>query len=212
MSDENKGGDAAPENVVDDNNQENQSPKADGNTGEQSVKYETYDKVMRKLKSTEQRLAEMEEEKSKFEQAKLEAEGNKDQLIDTLRKDITERKLREKQIVGSIALSQGRNALVDEAVKAGCNSVDAISKILEGDLQGLEYDSDFKPDREQIRLLIEESRKKYPTLFSKDAPKTANHNINPNSNKKPPMKPIKDMTDEELDQVWGKFGSLPASR
>lgn len=137
----------------------------------------------------------------------MEAEGNKDQLIDSLRKELNERKVREKTIVGTVALSQGRNALIDEAVKMGCNSPEILTKILEGDLQGINYDTEFNPDREQIRLLVEEARKKSPILFSKEPPKVANHNINPNTQKKKPMKPIKDMSDEELDALWGQTGA-----
>lgn len=210
MSEEYKGDNVALDDASDAADQEikNQSVN-DGEKTNQSVKYETYSRVLGRLKNTESQFTELQDKISKLEQEKLEAEGNKDQLIESLRKELNERRTREKTIVGSIALSQGKNALIDHAVKMGCNSPDILTKLLEGDLQNLEYDSDFKPDSEQVKTLVEEARKKNPILFSKEAPKVANHNLNTKAPQAQKTKPIKDMTDEELDSLWGKLKSQP---
>lgn len=212
MSEEVKGDNVAPENTGDASNQEINAESGNAGDGKQSVKFETYSRVLGKLKTTEAQFSELQDKINSLEQEKLEAEGNKDQLIDSLRKELNERKAREKQIVGSIALSQGRNALVDQAVKAGCNSPEILTKLLESDLQGLDYDSEFKPDQEQVKLLIEEARKKNPILFSKEPPKTANHNLNTTPPKQKTTKPLVEMTDEEFNQVWSKFGSAPTGK
>jgi len=202
-----KGDNVAPDTAGNASDQEITTESGNAGEGNQSVKYETYSRVLGKLKNTEAEFNQLKERLSSLEQEKLEAEGNKDELIQSLRKELNERKTREKTIIGSIALSQGKNALVDEAVKAGCNSPEILTKLLEGDLQGLEYDQEFRPDRDQVRTLVEEARKKNPILFSKEPPKTANHNLNPNGPSKPATKPIHKMSDEELDQLWSRMKS-----
>lgn len=212
MSEEVKGDNVAPETAGNAGDQEIETQSGNAGEGNQQVKFETYSRVLGKLKNTEAQFTELQEKITKLEQEKLEAEGNKDQLIESLRKELTERKTRERTIVGNIALSQGRNALVDEAVKAGCNSPEILTKLLESDLQGLEYDQEFKPDREQVKALVDEARKKNPILFSKEPPKVANHNLNTTPPKPQKTKPLVDMSDEEFNKVWDKFGTLPAGK
>jgi hypothetical protein len=210
MSEVTKGDTVAPENI--DHVDAQESNQTAVNDGKQSVKYETYSRVLSKLKNTENEFNSLKERLSSLEQEKLQLEGNKDQLIETLRKEVNERKVREKTIVGSIAVSQAKNAIVDEAVKAGCNSPEILTKILEDQIQGLEYDSEFRPDREQVKAMVEEARQKHQVLFSKTAPKVASHNLNMNGSTETVRKPLHKMTDDEINNLWSQFGALPESK
>lgn len=203
MSDEAKGADGAPVGTTDGGTQESKTQTADGG-GDQSVKFETYDKAMRSLSATKSERDELKERLARLEQEKLEAEGNKDQLIANLKKERDEYKTKHHHAVGSFALSQGKMALVDEAVKAGCNSPELLSKVMDSDLQTLDYGEDFRPDPGQIKSLVEKARKENPVLFSKAAPKVADHNLNTNTQTKKKSKPLSQMSDEELDAMWAR--------
>lgn len=208
MSEENKGDDVAPASNDDVVNQESKNPNADGDQGKNnSVKFETYDKVIKKLKNTESEKANLEERLTRLEQLKLEAEGDKDQLIENLRSQVGEYKTKHKQAVGSFALSQGQMALVDEAVKMGCRSPEILTKVLQDELTSLDYGDDFRPDPEQVRALVDRARKSNPILFSKEPPKSPNHN-NLNTGGKAaesPRKPLHELNDDEMNSMWDKF-------
>ena len=208
MSEEVKGDDVALDVTSDAGDQESSQKSSDAGQEAKSVKFETYDRVIRKLKQRESEYSELQERLKKIEQDRLEADGNKDELISSLRQEVAEHKNRYKVAIGSVALSHGKSAIVDEAVKAGCNSPEILTKLLERELENVDYDDEFRPDRDQIRKMIEAERKKNPILFSKEAPKTANHNINPNAaSTMKTKKPIHKMTDQELDALWAQLST-----
>lgn len=202
MSEESKGDNVTPENVdhVDDQESSNQTSDAGKNT----VKYETYSRVLSKLKKTEAEHQSLNERLAQLEQEKLEAEGNKDKLIESLRNERETYKTKMNEFVGTYAVKQAKSALREEALKSGCNAVDLLEDALERKLSDLEFDDDgFTPNRDQVKMLVEEYRAKAPTLFSKEAPKVANHNLAPQDLKKG-KKDILKMKDDELDELWKK--------
>jgi len=171
------------------------------NDDKNTVHYDTYKRVLSKLKSRENEFDTLKEKYQTVQNDKLEAEGNKDQLIESLRKEVIETKGKLKATVGTIARSNAMTAIVDEAVKAGCNSPDVVKKFLEDQLGELEYDEDFQPDRDQVKALIEDARAKAPVLFGKEAPKIANHNNSSGGNSHS-VKKLKDLKDEDLMKIW----------
>lgn len=202
MSDENKGDNVTPNQ---DGNATETEVQAAVNDGEkQTVQYDTYRRVLSKLKNTESEFEKLYERMQTMEQDKLEAEGNKDQLIESLRKEVMETKTKLKTTVGSVARSQAMNAIVEEAVKAGCNSPDVVKKFLEDQIQNLEFDTDFNPDREQVKALVDEAKTSAPVLFSKEAPKVANHNFRPGNADSAPQKNLNKMSMDELMNTWAQ--------
>jgi len=200
-----KGDNVAPEETSEVDSRETDTKPIDD--GKQSVKYETYSRVLSKLKNTEKEFISLKEKLSSLEQEKLEAEGNKEKLIESLRKEVSERRAKEKEIIGTIAITQAKNAIVEDALKAGCSSPEILTKLLEDDIAGLDYDSEFRPDREQIKQLVENAKQKHKILFAKSAPNIPNHNIN-TSGGSGTKKPISKMTDEELDKMWAQYDQL----
>jgi predicted nuclease with TOPRIM domain len=200
MSESIKGGKATPESdeVVD------QETTESSDAGKQSVKYETYSRVLGKLKKTESEFQSLNDRLKQLEQEKLEAEGNKDKLIESLRGEVNEHRSKYQKTIGAFAVSQAKNALIDEAVKMGCNSVEVLTKFLEDDIMNLDFAEDgFTPDKEQVKMLIESARKRAPVLFSKDAPRIADHKLG-GDQPKLEKKSILKMSDKELDEMWAK--------
>lgn len=78
-----------------------------------------------------------------------------------------------------------------------------MKKFLEDKIGVLQFDEDFNPDRDQVKALIEEARSSAPILFSKEAPKIANHNVSGGGTANP--KPdLRKMSMDELISEWGK--------
>jgi sugar-specific transcriptional regulator TrmB len=202
MSEESKDGNAELDQSDNVDGQESQQESS--NAGDKSVKYETYSRVLGKLKKTESEFNSLSERLRQLEQEKLAAEGNKEKLIESLKSEVNETKKKYQTTVGAFAISQAKNVLIDEAVKQGCNSVDVLTKFLEDDLVNLDFQEDgFTPDRAQVKMLVENARKKAPILFAKGAPNIADHKLGgkaPVGDKKSILK----MNDNELDELWNK--------
>lgn len=204
MSEIEKGDNVAPGSSDDVTNQE--SKVSDNVTDKNAVQYDTYKRVLGKLKNTEARFEEVQEQLRALKNERYEAEGKKDELIESLRGEVTQYKTKLNQTVGTVARSQAMNAIVDEAVKAGCNSPDIVTKYLEDKIGDLEFSEDFKPDREQVRLLVEEAKKSAPILFSKEAPKVASHNIKTGGQSvQQESKSLKKMSLDDLMNTWAQI-------
>lgn len=205
MQEDVKGDDVAPVNNSDAVKQEIKTTTGDAGR-EQSVKFETYDKVMRRLKAKEQELETAREETVLFQQEKLEAEGKKDELITSLRTELTESKRKSKEIVGTVATSNALSIITDVAVKSGCapESLPLLRKFVQDDIGSLEFDANFKPDHEQVVAMIEDVRQKAPVLFSKAAPKMPSHNVNTSTQNGSGKQDVKKMKMDQLMKVWAE--------
>jgi len=203
MSEEIKGDNVAPAETSDAVQQESNNVS---NASDNTVQYDTYKRVLGKLKNTESQFAEVQEQLKQLQNEKYEAEGNKDKLIESLRKEVHESKAKLKETVGTVARSRAMNAIVDEAVKAGCNSPDVVQKFLEDKIGELQFSDNFEPDRDQVRDLVEGAKRSAPVLFSKEAPKIASHNI-ATGQTTAPKKNLKKASIDELMATWASAES-----
>lgn len=171
--------------------------------GQDSVKYETYRKTLGEAKKAKAERDELMQRLQELEQGKLQAEGKKDELIESLRKEASEYKNKYSEAVGSFARGRALDAIVDEAVREGCSSTGLLRKVVSDKLADLDFDDEFKPNMEQVKLVIDEIKKTEPILFSKQAPKVSSHNLNPqsvSSNKKS----LSSLKEDELMQEFAK--------
>ena len=192
-------------------------PEADGQTvenqetqaadGGNKVDFATYDKAMKSFSKAKSRAEELEQRLMALEQEKLHAEGNKDELIENLRKQNTDLNSKYKTAVGSFARSKGFDAIVDEAVKLGCTSPRLLKKRVEDELPHLSYDEDFRPDANEVRALVEKARKDEPLIFAKPAPNVGSHTLRSADVSSPGAKPLNQMKEEELMALWEKTNS-----
>lgn len=165
-----------------------------------TVKYDTYKRTLSEAKKAKAQLQEYQTRLTELEQQQLAAEGKKDELISSLQKRVSELDGKYKSAVGSFAEGKALDAIVDEAVKSGCSSTGLLRKVVADKVSELEFDEQFNPNKEQVRMMIEEIRKTEPILFGKPAPAVAAHNLNPVSVEKTgPVDPSA-MTADELKQ------------
>ncbi len=174
MSDDNKGSSGAPEEVVSDPTQESQTqtPVSDG---KQSVQYDTYRRTVGDVKKWKGKFDELETKFTDLEQRELERDGKKDELIEQLRKSKNELTTKLSSAVGNFARGKAHDFIVDEAVKMGCVSPKLLKKIVEDELQTLDYDDEFNPDKDQVKRMLEKIKNEEPILFQKAGPKLNSH-------------------------------------
>lgn len=130
-----KDGSAAPESMGGAQDQVHDNAVGSANSIDNSM-----DSALRKAVSREKRLkaelAEMQDRMSAIENSKLEAEGKKDELIEKLRKSLSDKDKQLKSTVGNFAYSSVRAQLASQAASMGCVDSNALSKLV--DLDSLE--------------------------------------------------------------------------
>lgn len=129
----------------------------------QTVKYETYDKVMSKLKKTEAEHKALLEKMSQIEQEKLEATGQKEQLIDRLKKDLDTEKKKRLDTVKTYATNVLHSQFKAKAALAGCVNPNDLVQLM--DFSDIDIDDSFQVNDEALTEKIEEMKKNKPYLF-----------------------------------------------
>lgn len=201
MVEENNGVSDTPDSTVSDSVQETQTTDV-SNVGNQTVQYHTHKKLLGQHKKLSDEFQSLQEQLKSLQNEKYESEGDKDKLIESLKKEVAETKTKLRSTVGTVAHTQAMNAIVEEAVKAGCNAPDVVKKFLQDKVETVTFDEAFNPDRDQIKELIQEARTSAPVLFSKEAPGIANHNKITSGDTSAGTNNVKKMSREELMQAW----------
>ena len=201
---EQKGLSETPEQVSGAAEQETTTVSTDSVGDKDTVKYDTYRRTLGEAKKYKAMVDELQGKLSSAEQAQLEAEGNKDKLIESLRNQNADLTKKYQGAIGSFASSRAKEAFVNEAVKLGCKSTKLLNKLVEEHLGSLSYDDEFNPDREQVLAVLSNIREEEPLLFGKDAPKVASHQLNPGGVKETEPKSLKNMDDAQLSEAFGR--------
>lgn len=189
---------------------ESESQKAGGGSQEKvsdksgnndSVAYETYKKVLGEKKHTQSKLQEMEERIKRYEHDKLEAEGKKDDVISSLRKELEKRDQETKELKSNFAWNTIESQIKNEASAKGCVNPNKLIKLLsKEEINGIEVDDHFRVNTDDLGKLIDNAKKEHSDigLFSE---KKVNINDVPGKQTdfKPKQKAYEDMTDEELE-------------
>lgn len=192
---------------VDTSGQDSVDPKENND----QVAYETYKKVLGEKKKRDAEIAEMREKVAMFEQAKLEAEGKKDDVISSLRSELVKVKEESESTKRNFVWSSVQNQLKSAAAAQGCVNPDKFVKLLDMDqVKALEIDdSTFKVNNDDLSRLIEGAKKDHADiqLFKS---KKVNVNDIPsgkgNLGDKP--KTLKEMSHDELKAELARQGGL----
>lgn len=203
MSEESKSSSAAPESTVSDSAQENQD-QVSASGGNDTVKYDTYKRTLGEAKKYKSEVETLKSRLSELEQSQLSAEGKKDELIDSLKKQNNDLNSKLSQAVGNFAKSKVHEVMMSEASKLGCQDPELLIRAYGSDLDAIDFDDSFNPDREQIIMTLNKVKTERPFLFSKPGPKVANHNLNPDGIKDPEPKVLSKMDTNQLMEAWSK--------
>lgn len=168
------------------------------------VKYETYKRTLGEAKKAKSEVEQLRDRLTQLEQEKLSLEGNKDQLIDTLKGERDQLKQKLTTAVGSFARSKVNEVLISEMAKAGCQDAELLLRAYEQEISDVEFDEKFNPNRDQVKAFVESIKSERPYLFGKSGPKLASHQPRTDVDTEKPVKPLSKMSQEELFDLWSK--------
>ena len=133
---------------------------------EDTVSYDTYRKTVDENKSLKGRLKSFEEKELK--------EREKSGQFETLYREANERlqalEQQNKQTIANFAYSSIESQFEAEAIKAGCQRIEALKKLVDLKELAPAVDEKFRVKPDALKSLIEKSQKEYDFLFSKPAP------------------------------------------
>lgn len=163
------------------------------------VKYETYARKKKLAENLATAKRELEEKLSLMEQQKFEAEGNKDKVIESLRKQVDSLSSEKKQLFGNFAYNSLTSQIAAEASKLGCVDAEALVRLMDVEslMEGLDTDT-FKANSTDLKMAIEEQKKNRSYLFDKHGPKLNTSNPSTEFSKK--EKSAAEMSADELKQ------------
>ena len=121
--------------------------------------------LLAKLKEKSEAEQKLKEQLEQIEQDKLAQSGKKDELIDSLRKQIRERDEKLKTVTQTFAFKTVDQQVVDAARDMGCTKPEMIKKL--ADLSGVTVSDDFSVDRDALKLALEKVKEDLPELFKK---------------------------------------------
>jgi len=158
--------------------QETQSTQNDSggveSQGRDKVAYESYRKVLSEKKKLAETTQALQAKLQEYEDQKLQSEGQKDQLIENLKKQLGETKDKFRKVVGTFGHKSLVEAFKTEALKAGCQDVylDKLVKLTE--LPADAIDDEFNTDQDRLKEIVEMAKKENSIFFTqaKPAPKT----------------------------------------
>jgi hypothetical protein len=146
--------------------QENQTTKV--SSGNDTVAYETHQKLLGEKKKVQARADAIEAEFQKLKEEKLHGEGKKDELLTEYKKKYDDLEGKFKGSVGKFAMKTLADAIEKEALKSGCLNPRSLSKLV--DMSEIEVSEDFEVDADQLKKAVEKVKTENPFMFSKSAP------------------------------------------
>ena len=164
------------------------------------VSYESFRKSVSAEKAARERAQTLEAELEARDQAKLEAEGKHQEIIDGLRNKLTQTettltKERETNLWNNVT-----GAVKSEAVKHGCLNPDKLIKLFDkSDFSMLQADGG-SIRQDSLAALMEKAKKENDFLF-KQAPMKINDAVPSGNPSKPSRKDVKDMSSAERLQA-----------
>lgn len=137
-----------------------------------TVAYDTYRKVLGEKKKRDEQLQEMAERLKSLEQKEMEAKGEQQKLIEALRRDLSEKDQKLKQVHQSFAWNNLESQLKTFAAKEGCRKPDALVKLMDAvDFEGIEVDDKYHVNGEDLTRVVGKYKSEYPELFKQGTPK-----------------------------------------
>lgn len=190
-------------------NEQDQAPveQTDSTSGESvkakdSVSFDSHQKLLKEKKSLLSKYSELESMVSKLSQEKDMAEGNKDKVIDELKKQNQQIKSDFEKTKQTYTWSTLTSEIKREAAKNGCKDPDKLLRLMsDEDLRSLEIGEDFSIDSGSLKELIEKNRKENHFLFDSSIKQT----VAGIPSKKPPVEQEKSIKELSLDDLWAAY-------
>lgn len=138
-------------------------------SGSDSVKYDTYKKLLGEKKAADQRARDFEERLSAAESDKMRSEGNTEALLLKIQEENANLKKSLTQKEQAFAYATLGSQVKTEAARMGCQDPDSLVKLM--DLKGIPVDPEtFRADTDALRMMLESEKNTRPFYFGKPAP------------------------------------------
>lgn len=153
--------------------------------------------LLSKLKTTKEKLDELERKATEAEQEKLAQSGKHVEVIESLKKQLAAKDTELKQTTQSFAWKSVKQQVVDVARSMGAENAEAVMKL--ADLKSVPVNDDFSADSDALKMAIEQVKKDVPSLFKKQvvAPKDGNPAFKPEG-----QKALSQMSVQELAELY----------
>lgn len=164
--------------------------------GGDSVSYQTHRRLLSEKKELQTKTQELQARLEALEQEKMAVEGNKDQLIESLKKQTKEASEKATRLANFFKFQVVSDKVERKAIEAGC--VDPKTFVKNIDLTGIEPDIDngFAVDEQAIQVAVENGKKNLPYFFTQPKPKI--NDVVPRTINGIPDKKPSEMSTEEL--------------
>ena len=181
MSEEVKGVSDAPEQAASGDASETDAQKTsqDASGAESTglkdfVKYETYKRTVAEAKKMREQLEAERARSTELEQAKLAAEGKKDELLESYKKQLQEKDAKLKETYGNFAYASVKAQIVEQAAQMGC--IDTAKLMKHVDFDSLDIDDQtYLVDGNQLKHSLDSLKNEMPYFFDQKKFKTASH-------------------------------------
>ncbi len=163
-----------------------------------TVSYDSHKKLLIEKKNLQAKFQEQQAELDKFKQSELEATGKHEELISSLRDQLSESQNEAKELKSSFAWKTVKGQIENEALNQGCVNTSAFVKLMsKDDLKSIEVDNDFNVNADDLKRVVEQNKSSFKDigLFKKEK---VNVNDVTSSNTRPPAKPLDELSKDEL--------------
>lgn len=129
------------------------------------VAYDTYSKVLGEKKRVAEENLRLKTDLEKLKQKELELTGKDRELVESLRKQLTDAEEVRKKERSAFAYTTLAAQLESAARGMGCVHPDLVMKT--ADLSAIQVNDDFTVNHEDLKRVLETTQAKYPELFKK---------------------------------------------
>jgi hypothetical protein len=176
---------------------------SDENQNQETVNYATYKKLLTEKKNLQAKHVEMLSRLDALEEAKMQAEGDKDALIKSLQEKNRNLSDDLKSTKQSFAWNTLEQQIKRQAVEAGCKSPDKFMRLIDEDVVkglALEVDDNYNINSETLKSVIEEQKQLHSDIGLFDN-KKVNHTNFTGQKVINETRPIEKWSVEEIDEA-----------
>jgi len=136
-------------------------------TNKNSVAYDTHKKLLGEKKKMQSQFTEMQDKLKSFEDRELETNGQKDELIASLRGRLEESESKYGNAEKAFAWRQINSAIEKEALSQGCSRPDKLVRLLDdADINSIELDQGYMVNNKDVEAIIGKAKEDNAFLFS----------------------------------------------
>lgn len=140
--------------------------KVETTQADDKVDYVSFKRAVDEKKRLQAEKEELAAKVKSYEEQKLESEGNKDQIIQNLRKELQETATQLKSVKTSTTWEKIENQIQSAALKSGCKNPEKLMLLLNSDdIKGLEVDDKVKIHPDDLNRLIDKAKEENEFLF-----------------------------------------------